>query len=131
MYDPVEYHGPTLNYFTLPVVWGSGAKTYEQTTEATYRMVTVLFGVGLILLLGLVVDGLGWAEVLCAGGLIASSPAMRVLFAVLHSRDTVGVFHISRHRVWVEVFAEREEAVGVSGWDRRWGWLMRRRRRGC
>jgi predicted membrane-bound mannosyltransferase len=27
VYDPVEYHGPTLNYFTLPVVWGSGAKT--------------------------------------------------------------------------------------------------------
>ena len=44
VYDPFEFHGPTLNYFTLPVVWGSGAKSYEQTSEATYRMVTVLFG---------------------------------------------------------------------------------------
>src|SRR3954463_875350 len=46
-YDPFEYHGPTLNYFTLPVVWFGGAKSYVETSEATYRMVTVLFGVGL------------------------------------------------------------------------------------
>ena len=43
-YDPFEYHGPTLNYFTLPVVWASGASSYPQTTEATYRIVPVLFG---------------------------------------------------------------------------------------
>jgi len=75
-YDPFEYHGPTLNYFTLPVVWVSGAKNYVETTEATYRIVTVLFGVGLILLLRLTWDGLGWAESLCAGALMAISPAM-------------------------------------------------------
>src|SRR5213075_453734 len=73
-YDPHEYHGPTLNYFTLPAVWISGAKSYVQTTEATYRIVTVLFGVGLILLLRLTWDGPGWAEGLCAGALIAISP---------------------------------------------------------
>src|SRR3954463_10401469 len=59
VYDPHEYHGPTLNYFTLPVVWMSGAKSFSQTTEATYRMVPVLFGVGLILLLRLTWRGLG------------------------------------------------------------------------
>src|SRR5438132_1328040 len=76
VYDPFEYHGPTLNYFTLPVVWVSGAKNYAQTSEGTYRIVTVLFGVGLILLLRMTWDGLGWAESLCAGVLIAISPAM-------------------------------------------------------
>src|SRR6267142_1018299 len=76
VYDPFEFHGPTLNYFTLPVVWISGAKSYVETSEATYRMVTVLFGVGLILLLGLVADGVGWAAVLCSAGLMAISPAM-------------------------------------------------------
>ena len=92
-YDPFEYHGPTLNYFTLPVVWMSGAKSYVETTEATYRIVTVLFGVGLILLLRLTWDGLGWAESLCAGALIAISPAMS-FFARYYIHEMLLVFFI-------------------------------------
>src|SRR4051812_2456385 len=133
-YDPFEYHGPTLNYFTLPVVWISGAKNYLETTEATYRVVTVLFGVGLILLLRLVADGgreeeqflraskevqgtkipvltygtdrerqvsafphsrpgLGWAAALCAGLLIAISPAMS-FYARYYIHEMLLVFFI-------------------------------------
>ena len=92
-YDPHEYHGPTLNYFTLPAVWISGAKSYDQTTEATYRIVTVLFGVGLILLLRLTWDGLGWAESLCAGALIAISPAMS-FYARYYIHEMLLVFFI-------------------------------------
>jgi hypothetical protein len=51
----------------------------------------------------------------CVRGADCEFAGDEVLFAVLHSRDAAGVFHISRHRVWVEVFAEREEGVGVSG----------------
>jgi uncharacterized protein (TIGR03663 family) len=93
IYDPHEYHGPTLNYFTLPMVWVSGAKSYVETTEATYRMVTVLFGVGLILLLRLTWDGLGWAESLCAGTLIAISPAMS-FYARYYIHEMLLVFFI-------------------------------------
>src|SRR6267142_1931076 len=92
-YDPFEYHGPTLNYFTLPVVWASGAKSYPETTESTYRIVTVLFGVGLILLLRLTWDGLGWAESLVAGALIAISPAMS-FFARYYIHEMLLVFFI-------------------------------------
>jgi uncharacterized protein (TIGR03663 family) len=92
-YDPFEYHGPTLNYFTLPVVWVSGAKSYIETTEATYRIVTVLFGVGLILLLRLTWDGLGWAESLCAAALIAISPAMS-FYARYYIHEMLLVFFI-------------------------------------
>jgi uncharacterized protein (TIGR03663 family) len=74
-YDPNEYHGPTLYYFTLPVVWLSGAKDFAATNEVTYRMVTVIFGVGLILLLPLVGDGIGRAGVLWAALFTAVSPA--------------------------------------------------------
>src|SRR3989440_1679544 len=92
-YDPFEYHGPTLNYFTLPVVWLSGAKSYPETSEATYRIVTVLFGVGLILLLRLTWNGLGWAESLCAGVLIAISPAMS-FYARYYIHEMLLVFFI-------------------------------------
>jgi uncharacterized protein (TIGR03663 family) len=92
-YDPFEYHGPTLNYFTLPVVWVSGAKSYQETTESTYRIVTVLFGVGLILLLRLTWDGLGWAESLCAGALIAISPAMS-FYARYYIHEMLLVFFV-------------------------------------
>ncbi|MBU0618243.1 MAG: TIGR03663 family protein [Planctomycetes bacterium] len=75
-YDLHEYHGPTLYYCTLPVIWLSGAEDFGETTEATYRIVPVVFGVGLIVLLLLIADGLGrWAAV-CAGVLTAVSPAM-------------------------------------------------------
>jgi uncharacterized protein (TIGR03663 family) len=74
-YDPNEYHGPTLYYFTLPVVWISGARDLAQTNEVTYRMVPVIFGVGLILLLPLVTDGLGRGGTIWAGLFTAVSPA--------------------------------------------------------
>jgi uncharacterized protein (TIGR03663 family) len=93
VYDPHEYHGPTLNYFTLPVVWVSGADDYVQTSEGTYRIVTVLFGVGLILLLRLAHDGLGWAESLCAGVLVAVSPAMS-FYSRYYIHEVILVFFI-------------------------------------
>ena len=76
VYDSYEYHGPTLYYFTLPVVWASGADDYGQTSMAMYRLVPVLFGVGLILLLWLLRDGLGAGPLLVAAVLTALSPAM-------------------------------------------------------
>jgi len=75
-YDPNEYHGPTLYYFTFPSVWLSGAGDFGETTEFAFRIVPVLFGVGLILLLPLVADGLGRAATIWAAVLTAISPAM-------------------------------------------------------
>jgi uncharacterized protein (TIGR03663 family) len=75
-YDPEEYHGPTLNYFTLFPAWLSGAKNLAQVTEFTLRIVPVFFGVCLVLLLLLVMDGLGTAATVYAGILTAISAAM-------------------------------------------------------
>src|SRR5687768_4849765 len=74
IYDPHEYHGPTLYYLTLPAAWLSGAGDYVQTTEMTYRIVPVLFGAGLIGLLWLVRDGLGRTAAIVAAVLTAISP---------------------------------------------------------
>lgn len=113
VYDPNEYHGPLLYYATLPAVWLSGARTFADTTETTYRLVPVIFGVGLILLLLLVADGLGWRAALAAGVLTALSPAL--------------VFY-SRYYIQETLLAFFAFAVVATGWrylrSRRVGWAL-------
>jgi len=90
-YDPHEYHGPTLYYFTLPIVWISGATDFGQTTSSTFRLVPVLFGAGLILLLWMLRDGWGSAEMLMAALLTAVSPIM-VFYSRYYIQETLLVF---------------------------------------
>jgi uncharacterized protein (TIGR03663 family) len=74
-YDPHEYHGPTLNYFTLIPARLTSADTYVALTEVTLRIVPVVFGTLLVLMTLLLVRGLGPAAV-TAALLAALSPAM-------------------------------------------------------
>jgi uncharacterized protein (TIGR03663 family) len=83
-YDTHDHHGPSLYWLTLPSLWLSGAQDFGHTTEWQYRLVPVLFGLGLILLLPLVADGLGRPAACMAGLLTAISPAM-----VFYSRDYI------------------------------------------
>src|SRR5437867_2913037 len=75
-YDPDEYHGPTLHYATLPFLWLSRARNSDELADATLRLAPVVFGVGLILLLLLLSDGLGRHAVAWAAIFTAISPAM-------------------------------------------------------
>jgi uncharacterized protein (TIGR03663 family) len=112
-YDPHEYHGPSLYYLTLPAAWASGAHTFAETNEATYRMVPVLFGLGLILLLPLLRDGLGRTASVAAGIFTAVSPAM-----VFYSRYYI-------HEMLLVFFTT---LLLAAGWrylrSRRWGWAL-------
>ncbi|OHB77116.1 MAG: hypothetical protein A2W31_14240 [Planctomycetes bacterium RBG_16_64_10] len=90
-YDPNEYHGPTLAYATLPVVWANAAKTYAETTAVTYRLVPALFGAGLVLLLCLLVDAVGKSAAWSAGVLTAISPAM-VFYSRYYIHEMLLVF---------------------------------------
>jgi uncharacterized protein (TIGR03663 family) len=90
-YDPNEFHGPTLEYATTLSAWLSGSRDFDQFGEATYRLVTVAFGAGLILLLLLLADGLGKAEVMWAGLLTAISPAM-VFYSRYYIHEMLLVF---------------------------------------
>jgi uncharacterized protein (TIGR03663 family) len=74
-YDPTEYHGPTLNYFTLIPALLSGQHTYASLTEVTLRIVPVFFGIVLVLLPLLLVDGLGRPVAVIAAAFTAISPA--------------------------------------------------------
>jgi uncharacterized protein (TIGR03663 family) len=75
-YDPEEYHGPTLNYFTLIPAWLESGATLTDIDETTLRIVPAAFGIGLVLLLLLLVRSLGWKAVTAAGLLTAVSPGM-------------------------------------------------------
>jgi uncharacterized protein (TIGR03663 family) len=83
-YDPTEYHGPTLLYATLARATVAGPVDFVRLDEAWYRWLTVGIGIGLIVLLGWVADGLGRWGTVGAGLLTAISPAM-----VFYSRDFI------------------------------------------
>ena len=74
-YDSEQYHGPTLNYFTLIPAWLGGIGNYEDLTEFTLRIVPVFFAVLLVVMPLLLADGLDRPAVIIAAVLTAVSPA--------------------------------------------------------
>jgi uncharacterized protein (TIGR03663 family) len=90
-YNPHEYHGPTLNYFTLVPAWLQRAGTYERVTELTLRIVPVVFGVLLVLASALLVRGLGRGGAAAAAVLAAVSPAF-VFYSRYYIQETLLVF---------------------------------------
>lgn len=75
-YDPNDFHGPTLYYLTLPVVWASGAESFAATREWHYRGVTAMAGVALIIAVLLLRRDLGAFATGAAALLTAVSPAL-------------------------------------------------------
>ncbi|MCS7337466.1 MAG: TIGR03663 family protein [Verrucomicrobiae bacterium] len=90
-YDPRQFHGPTLYYVTLPAVWLSGARTYAELSETTLRAVPVALGVGIVLLVGLMHDGLGKRAAAVAASALAVSPGM-VFYSRYFIHETLLVF---------------------------------------
>jgi uncharacterized protein (TIGR03663 family) len=76
VYDPFEYHGPTLNYFTLIPAWLGAQDSLQEINEFTLRIVPVFFGILLIVLLIFLKDELGWPATIFAALFTAISPAM-------------------------------------------------------
>ena len=75
-YDPVEYHGPTLNYCTLLVTKLCGITRYADLDEVALRIVPAAFGIGMVLLLLAMRDGLGFGGAVVAAVLTAVSTCM-------------------------------------------------------
>jgi uncharacterized protein (TIGR03663 family) len=74
-YNPNEYHGPTLNYFTLIPAWLSGIHKFKDLNEFTLRIVPVFFGLLLVLMPLLLLRGLGRPATIIAIVMTAISPA--------------------------------------------------------
>jgi uncharacterized protein (TIGR03663 family) len=79
-YDPQNYHGPTLYYFSAIIPWvvrffgGKSAGDAYGLTTFNIRLVTAAFGVATIWLALLLRKRLGTVGALSAAGLIAISP---------------------------------------------------------
>ena len=79
-YDPANYHGPTLYYFSAIIPWitkvlfGNAARDNYGLTTFTIRLVPVVFGVATIGLIFLLRRRLGSVATLAAGLMLAVSP---------------------------------------------------------
>ncbi|MEE8452163.1 MAG: flippase activity-associated protein Agl23 [Thermoguttaceae bacterium] len=76
VYDPKEYHGPSLNYLTLPIAYMTGKEQLTEITETDLRLLPAVFGIALIGLVWLLRNELGTAAILWAAVFTAVSPAM-------------------------------------------------------
>ena len=65
-YDATDHHGPSLYWLTLPSLALGGAKDLADSREVEYRIVPAPFGLGLVGLLLLLIDGLGKTAVVVA-----------------------------------------------------------------
>lgn len=79
-YDPQNYHGPTLYYFSALIPWiiklffGAAARDKYGLTTFAIRLVPVVFGLGTIGLVFLLRRKLGSIATLAAGLMLAISP---------------------------------------------------------
>lgn len=79
-YNPENYHGPTLYFFSAVIPWivrffgGKVAGDVYGLTTFNIRLVTVIFGVATIWLALTLRKRIGTIGALCAAGLIAISP---------------------------------------------------------
>src|SRR6185503_5900560 len=79
-YDPANYHGPTLYYFSAIIPWftkalfGNTARDNYGLTTFTIRLVPVVFGLATIWLIFLLRRRLGTVATLTAGLMLAVSP---------------------------------------------------------
>ena len=76
LYEPSEFHGPTLYYLTLPSAWLRGERRYVDIDEVTLRAVPAVLGVVLVAAHLGATPWLGTAGALAAALLAALSPAM-------------------------------------------------------
>jgi len=76
VYDPREYHGPSLNFLALPIAHLSSARKLTQISETHLRLLTAIFGIALVAMVWLIREELGRGAAVCAALLTAVSPAM-------------------------------------------------------
>ncbi len=112
-YDLNEHHGPSLYYAALALGRLTAGPAINDYSDQRLRLVTVLFGVGLILLLPLITDGLGRTGTIWAAVFMAVSPAF-----VFYSRYFI-------HEILLVFFSLLALGAGWRYWkSRALGWIL-------
>jgi uncharacterized protein (TIGR03663 family) len=113
VYDPQDYHGPTLYYLTLPVLWGRGVDALREMDAGMLRVVPAVVGLLLVALVLGLADGIGRRAAVYAGLFTAVSPAL--------------VFY-SRYYIQEELLVLLSLAAIACGWrfaqTRTWRWAL-------
>ncbi|MBK8946232.1 MAG: TIGR03663 family protein [Ignavibacteriae bacterium] len=74
IYDPIEYHGPTLNYFSLIPAYIFNEKKISEVNEITLRIVPAFTSIILIIFLFSILNAQNKIIVLFSASLISISP---------------------------------------------------------
>ncbi|MDQ3135099.1 MAG: TIGR03663 family protein [Acidobacteriota bacterium] len=88
-YDPSNYHGPTLYYFTAPLAYL--ADRWGMLSTTLIRLITAAFGVGVVWLALSLRRQIGMIGALAAAVLLAVSPGM-VFFSRYYIHEMLFVF---------------------------------------
>ncbi|MDX1934531.1 MAG: TIGR03663 family protein [Capsulimonadales bacterium] len=91
VYDPNEYHGPTIYYAALPVTLLRGHTDFVSVTEADFRLTIAWFGAAMLLWLPLFAPGLGGRAIGIAAALFVLSPTF-VYYGRYYIQETPLVF---------------------------------------
>lgn len=113
-YDPSNYHGPTLYYFTLPLAYA--AERFHVFNEWTVRLVPVVFGLATVWLALSLRRYIGRVGALAASALLALSPGV-VFFSRYFIHEMMFVFFtfgvvVSALRYYEDETATTEGAAG-------------------
>ena len=90
-YDPVDHHGPTLYYLTLPIAWLKGEGSVEEIDAWTIRMVPLIFGVAILALPALARGAIGKVGVFVTSLLLCTSPIF-IYFSRYYIQEMLFVF---------------------------------------
>jgi uncharacterized protein (TIGR03663 family) len=111
-YDPTNYHGPTLYYFTLPLA--VAAEYLQMYGTWTVRLLPLIFGLATVwLALGLR-RYIGQVGALAAGALLALSPGV-VFFSRYFIHEMMFVFFTFGIVVAALRFYENDASAGSAG----------------
>ena len=102
-YDTTDHHGPSLYWLTLPSLAFSGAKDLAGSREVAYRIVPVIFGLGLIPLALALGRRAGPARGGHGGVADGHFAGDGVLQPLLHPGNAPGVLHAGRAGVRVAI----------------------------
>lgn len=87
-YEPVDYHGPSLYFMTLPFAWSIGLNDFELSTKTFFRSVPVFFSILMAFGSLLFLKQLGQFGVLTLSLFIMISPAM-VYYSTYYIQETL------------------------------------------
>ena len=107
IYDPIEYHGPTLYFSTLLSSWIYSIESFSDLTESSLRIITVIFGLFTILIFITLSKYISRSVLLISLLFLAISPAY-VYYNRYFIHETLLVFFIVATQISGYLYLKRK-----------------------